>query len=97
MSQLVIVEAFTAMPDTRHTPALCWAWFSLSVTAGNRGFLAIGDWLWPYHEELVAMGSTALREAYRLTAQLGGHGVATRLPGLLGLFISILGHSTFAL
>jgi hypothetical protein len=43
------------------------------------------------------MGITALREAYRLTAQLGGHGVATRLPGLLGLFISILGHSTFAL
>jgi len=40
------------------------------------------------------MGNTALREAYRLTAQFGGHGVATRLPGWLGLFISILGHST---
>jgi hypothetical protein len=71
--------------------------FTLSVTAGNRGFLAIGDWLWAYHDELVAMGITALREAYRLTAQFGGHGVATRLPGLVGLFISILGHSTFAL
>ncbi len=67
------------------------------MTAGNRGFLAIGDWLWAYHDELVAMGGTALREAYCLTAQFGGHGVATRLPGLLGLFISILGHSTFAL
>src|SRR4028118_296547 len=96
MSQLVMVEAFTAMPDTRHRPALCLALFTLSVTAGNRGFLAIGDWLWAYHDELVAMGITALREAYRLTAQFGGHGVATRLPGLLGLFISILGHSTFA-
>jgi hypothetical protein len=97
MSQLVIVKAFTAMPDTRHRSALCLALFTLSVTAGNRGFLAIGDWLWAYHDELVAMGSIALREAYRLTAQFGGHGVATRLPGLLGLFISILGHSTFAL
>jgi hypothetical protein len=67
MSQLVIVEAFRALPDTRHhTQALCLALFTLSVTAGNRGFLAIGDWLWVYHEELVAMGSTALREAYRL-------------------------------
>ena len=97
MSQLVIVEAFTALPDTRHTQALCLALFTLSVTAGNRGFLAIGDWLWAYDDELVAMGSTALREAYRLTAPFGGHGVATRLPGLLTLFISILGHSTFAL
>ena len=97
MSQLVIVEAFTALPDTRHTQALCLALFTLSVMAGNRGFLAIGDWLWGYHDELVAMGSTALREAYRLTAQFGGHGVTTRLPGLLGLFISILGHSSFAL
>jgi hypothetical protein len=71
--------------------------FTLSVTAGNLGFLGIGDWLWAYNEELVAMGNTALRKAYRLTAKFGGHGVATRLPGLLGLFISILGYSTFAL
>ena len=63
MFQLVIVEAFTARPDTRHTPALCLALCTLSVTAGNRGFLAIGDWLWAYHDELVAMGSTALGEA----------------------------------
>ena len=85
------------MPDTRHAQALCLALFTLWVTAGNRGFLAIGDWLWAYHDELVAMGITALREAYRLAAQFGGHGVATRLPGLLGLFISILRHLTFAL
>lgn len=61
MSQLAIVEAFTALPDTRrtagqrHTQALCLALFTLSVTAGNRGFLAMGDWLWAYHDELVAM------------------------------------------
>jgi len=42
MSQLAIVEAFTALPDTRrtagqpHTQALCLALFTLSVTAGNR-------------------------------------------------------------
>ncbi len=52
MSQLVIVEAFTAMPDTRHTQALCLALFTLSVTAGNPpGFLAIGDWFWGFHDE----------------------------------------------
>lgn len=61
MSQLAIVEAFKTLPDTRrtagqrHTQALCLALFTLSVTAGNRGFLAIGDWLWAYHDELVAM------------------------------------------
>ena len=51
MSQLVIVEAFTAMLDTCHTQALCLALSTLSVTAGNPGFLAIGDWLWAYHDE----------------------------------------------
>jgi len=61
MSQLAIVEAFTALPDTRRTAgqgdtqALCLALSTLSVTAGNRGFLAVGDWLWAYHDELVAM------------------------------------------
>ncbi len=61
MSQLAIAEAFTALPDTRRTAgqgdrqALCLALFTLSVTAGNRGFLAIGDWLGAYHDELVAM------------------------------------------
>jgi hypothetical protein len=82
MSQLVIVEAFTALPDTRHTQALCLALFTLSVMAGNRGFLAIGDWLWVYHEELVAMAITTLREAYRLTAQFGGHGLYYCRAGL---------------
>lgn len=60
MTQLAIVEAFTDLPDTRrtagqrHHQALCLALFTLAVAAGNRGFLAIGDWLKAYHDELVA-------------------------------------------
>lgn len=61
MTQLAIVEAFIALPDTRrtagqrHTQALCLALFTLAVTAGNRGFLAIGDWLKAYQDELIAL------------------------------------------
>lgn len=63
MSHLAIVEAFADLPDTRrtagqrHHQALCLALFTLAVAAGNRGFLAIGDWLSAYHEELVALFS----------------------------------------
>jgi DDE_Tnp_1-associated len=59
MSQLAIVEAFANLPDTRrmagqrHQQAICLALFTLAVTAGNRGWLAIGDWLKAYHSELV--------------------------------------------
>ncbi len=51
MPQLAIVEAFYDLPDTRrragqrHHQALCLALFTLAVAAGNRGWLAIGDWL----------------------------------------------------
>lgn len=61
MPQLAIVEAFADLPDTRrtagqrHQQALCLALFTLAVTAGNRGFLAIGDWLRAYHDELVEL------------------------------------------
>lgn len=63
MTQLAIVEAFADLPDTRrtagqrHSQALCLALFTLAVVAGNRGFLAIGDWLKAYHNELVALFS----------------------------------------
>jgi hypothetical protein len=63
MTQLAIVEAFADLPDTRrtagqrHQQALCLALFTLAVAAGNRGFLAIGDWLKAYHNELVALFS----------------------------------------
>lgn len=59
MSQLAIVEAFSELTDIRrsagkrHQQALCFALFTLAVTAGNRGFLAIGDWLKAYHTDLV--------------------------------------------
>ena len=61
MPQLTIVEAFADLCDTRrtagqrHQQALCLALFTLAVAAGNRGFLAIGDWLRAYHDELVAL------------------------------------------
>lgn len=63
MCQPAIVAAFSELPDTRrtagqrHQQALCLALFTLAVTAGNRGFLAIGDWLKAYHAELVALFS----------------------------------------
>jgi DDE_Tnp_1-associated len=61
MSELAIVEIFADLPDKRrkagkrHNQALCLALFTLAVAAGNRGFLAIGDWLRGYHDELVAL------------------------------------------
>ncbi len=35
--------------------ALCLALLTLAVTAGNQGFLAIGDWLNSYRSELMAL------------------------------------------
>lgn len=61
MPQLAIIEAFSDLIDTRrsagkrHQQAVCFALFTLAVTAGNRGFLAIGDWLKAYHTDLVAL------------------------------------------
>jgi DDE_Tnp_1-associated len=61
MSQLAIVEAFADLPDTRrtagqrHQQGVCLALFTLAVAAGNRGWLAIGDWLKAYHGELVTL------------------------------------------
>lgn len=58
---LEILEAFAELPDRRqtsgrrHQMALCLALFTLAVTAGNRGFLAIGDWLKSYHHELIEL------------------------------------------
>lgn len=61
MSQLTIVEAFSDLPDNRrtagqpHQQALCLALFTIALSAGNRVFLAIGDWLSAYHDELIAL------------------------------------------
>jgi hypothetical protein len=49
MSDLAIVEAFRGLPDNRrgvgrrHHQALCLALFTLAISAGCRGFLAIQD------------------------------------------------------
>lgn len=59
MSQLAIVEAFAELQDRRrragqrHSLALCLALFTLAIVAGNKGFLAIGDWIASYHQQLI--------------------------------------------
>ncbi|WP_445246639.1 transposase family protein [Microcoleus sp. OTE_8_concoct_300] len=61
MTQLAIVEAFSDLIDTRcgtgsrHQQALCLAMFTVAVVAGNKGFLAIGDWLKAHKAELVKL------------------------------------------
>jgi len=61
MPEVAIVEAFKDLPDPRrtagqrHTQGVCLALFTLAVAAGNRGFLAIGDWLKAYHDQLVGV------------------------------------------
>jgi hypothetical protein len=58
VSEIAVLEAFSGMPDhrrkqgTRHSLELCLALFTLAVTAVNQGFLAIGDWLKSYNQEL---------------------------------------------
>ena len=57
--RIEILEAFADLPDGRHSSgkrhqmALCLALFTLAITAGNRGFIAIGDWLNSYRHELI--------------------------------------------
>lgn len=61
MTQLAIVDAFSELIDTRrsagkrHQQALCLAVFTIAVAAGNKGFLAIGDWLKAYQTDLVEL------------------------------------------
>jgi len=61
VERIEILEAFADLPDVRkasgkrHHMALGLALFTLAVTAGNRGFLAIGDWLNCYRSDLIAL------------------------------------------
>jgi len=61
MSSLAIIEVFADLPDARrgagqrHQQSLCLALFTLAICAGCRGFIAIGDWIESYREELVAL------------------------------------------
>lgn len=56
-----ILSIFSDIPDARHSLgkrhhiALCLALFTLSIAAGNQGFLAIGDWLKSYQTELIEL------------------------------------------
>lgn len=61
MTQAAILEAFAELKDRRrcagqrHTLPLCLALFTLAYSAGNKGFLAIGDWLKAYEAELIEL------------------------------------------
>jgi hypothetical protein len=61
MQQAAILEAFADLSDPRrragqrHSQPLCLALFTLAITAGNKGFLAIGDWIRAYQVELVEL------------------------------------------
>lgn len=61
MTQIALSEAFSELIDTRrsegkrHQQALCLAVFTVAVIAGNKGFLAIGDWIKAYKDDLVEM------------------------------------------
>lgn len=58
MAEIALVSIFAGLPDRRrkqgkrHPLPLCLALFTLAVTAGNQGFLAIGDWLKSYKQQL---------------------------------------------
>ena len=60
-ARIEILEAFAELPEVRHSygkrhqMALCLALFTLAVTAGNRGFIAMGDWLNSYQRELLEL------------------------------------------
>lgn len=57
--QIAIIEAFAGLEDPRrragqrHTLPLCLALFTLAIAAGNKGFLAIGDWISSYEDQLI--------------------------------------------
>lgn len=68
MTQIALVEAFSDLLDTRcssgkrHQQALCLAVFTMAVVAGNKGFLAIGDWIKIYRADGSGTISTLQRK-----------------------------------
>lgn len=70
MSQVEILQAFTDFPEVRrkqgrrHSIPLCLAIFTLAVAAGNQGFLAIGDWIDSYQEQLKQLFGVARLPSY---------------------------------
>ncbi len=61
MHRAAILEAFAGKAyrrrgaGQRHSLPLCLALFTLAITAGQKGFLAIGDWLKAYQGELIEL------------------------------------------
>lgn len=61
MTQAAIIEAFADLPDCRrgagqrHRQVLCLALFTLAIVAGNKGFLAIGDWIESNRSSLIEL------------------------------------------
>lgn len=61
MSEIEIIKAFAEIKDPRrragqrHNLPLCLALFTLAIAAGNKGFLAIGDWISSYREQLIGL------------------------------------------
>jgi hypothetical protein len=61
MPRAAILEAFANLPDRRrgagqrHSLPLCLALFTLAVVAGNKGFMAIGDWIEAYRVQLIEL------------------------------------------
>jgi len=61
VSQIAILSAFAELEDPRrsagqrHNLPLCLALFTLAIAAGNKGFLAIGDWIKSYRTQLIEL------------------------------------------
>ena len=61
MQPAAILEAFANLLDRRrgagqrHSLPLCLALFTLAVAAGNKGFMAIGDWIKAYRPDLIEL------------------------------------------
>jgi DDE_Tnp_1-associated len=74
VSEIEIIKAFADIKDPRrragqrHNLPLCLALFTLAIAAGNKGFLAIGDWISSYHEQLIELFKEERKIGYLLTA-----------------------------
>ncbi|MFP4219157.1 MAG: transposase family protein [Phormidium sp.] len=95
--RIEILEAFADLPDVRkasgkrHHIALCLALFTLAVTAGNRGFLSIGDWLKCYQQDLINLFDAAQRPPSLLQHDSAGVAEAGLWP-VFSRFSPILWH-----
>ena len=76
MSQIALLDVFEGMPDCRrkqgkrHSLPLCLALFTLAVVAGNQGFLAIGDWLKSYKQQLKELFEVESLPSYSTTGAI---------------------------